>query len=272
MIDFGRLMTFGSARKQVLEETTNEKMDHVVYLRRAEANKQLGRFEPAYADIASVLSDSKLDTKGREVRKARSLRHEMRKIEKQSDNDLRNPLAKGLSASNIFSEHRVSSPEKHSDDENDTLNQMPYIQRLRATMRAKGIPAKNEGQKSDGDSATFENSQLTSPPREQKDFALELQDVKEIQSKQLDLFNALDVRQKLDEIRMAADMEQTRFMHRLKPFKVEVQRELLKEYNFPETEAGLAAMERAIAAHMADSKEVAMCAKDLMVMIMGDIW
>ena len=139
-------------------------------------------------------------------------------------------------------------------------------------MRAKGIPAKNEGQKSDGDSATFENSQLNSPPREQKDFALELQDVKKIQSKQLDLFNALNVRQKLDEIRMAADMEQTRFMHRLKPFKVEVQRSLLKEYNFPETEAGLAAMERAIAAHMADSKEVAMCAKDLMIMIMGDIW
>jgi hypothetical protein len=31
-------------------------------------------------------------------------------------------------------------------------------------------------------------------------------------------------------------------------------------------------MERAVAAHMADSNEVAMRAKDLMILIMGDIW
>jgi len=256
--------------KQVLEETTNETMDHIVYLRRAEANKQLGRFEPAFADIAAVLSDSNLNTKGREARKARSLRHEMRKIEKQSNDDLRDPLAKGLSASNIFSEHRVSSPEKNPDDD-DAFNQMPHIQRLRATMRAKGIRAKNEVQDQSSDSANLDYNGL-STPQEGKEFALELQDVKEIQTKQLNLFNAPEVRQKLDEIRLAADMEQIRFMHRLKPFKVDVQRELLKEYNFPETETGLAAMERAIAAHMADCKEVAMCAKDLMLLIMGDIW
>lgn len=192
----------------------------------------------------------------------------MRKSDKQSDKDLRGPLGKLLSTSSIFSEHRVVSSEKPSND--DALERMPRFQRLRA-MRARGV-VNNAPEEADIDSAAAEADLLPPPPPRLKAFLLELQVVKQIQAKQLDLFRSPEVFQKLGEIRMAADMEQVRFMHRIKPFKVEVQRELLKEYNFPETETGLAVMERAIAAHMADSKEVAMRAKELMVLIMGDIW
>jgi hypothetical protein len=196
------------------------------------------------------------------------MRTEMRKSDKQSDKDLRGPLVKGLPASSIFSEHRVVSPEEPSND--DALERMPRFQRLRA-IRARGFVS-NAPQEVDNDSDSVEADVLPPPPPRHKTFLLELPVVEQIQAKQLEIFRSPEVYQKLGEIRMAADMEQIRFMHRIKPFKVEVQRELLKEYNFPDTEGGLAAMERAVAAHMADSNEVAMRAKDLMILIMGDIW
>jgi hypothetical protein len=196
------------------------------------------------------------------------MRAEMRKSDKQSDKDLRGPLAKGLSASSIFSDYRVVSPEEPSND--DALERMPRFQRLRA-IRARGFVS-NALQEAGSDSASVEADLLPPPSPRRKTFLLDLPLVEQIQAKQLEIFRSPEVFQKLGEIRMAADMEQIRFMHRIKPFKVEVQRELLQEYNFPETEAGMAAMERAVAAHMANSKEVAMRAKELMILIMGDIW
>ena len=78
--------------------------------------------------------------------------------------------------------------------------------------------------------------------------------------------------EELDKMRLAAELDQGRFLLRLKPYKVEVQRGLLERRGFPPDAAGLAQMERAVAAHMADAPEVGKRAKALMIQLMGDIW
>lgn len=251
----------------VLEALSEEARDHVVRLRRAEANKQLGRYEPAYVDIEAVLGDAELDSNNPVARKARRMNAEMLKSDKQSAHDLRGPLSKGLSTASIFSNDRIAAiPDEPSPEEDiAALEKLPSLHRFRA-MRARGLLSNTTQRISPADEAT------QVPPPRRKTFLLDLDVVEQIQSKQLELFSSPKVLRQLDEIRMAADMEQRRFFLRIKPFKVEVQRELLKEHNFPDTEEGLAAMERAVAAHMANSKEVAMRAKDLMLLIMGDIW
>ena len=62
-----------------------------------------------------------------------------------------------------------------------------------------------------------------------------------------------------------------RFIRRLPPFKLEVQKPLLEKYGFPPTPVGLKLMERAIAQHMADP-EVGESGKKLMIMQMGEIY
>ena len=73
-------------------------------------------------------------------------------------------------------------------------------------------------------------------------------------------------------MRLDAELDQNRFLLRLKPLKAEVQMPLLREYGFDESAEGLAAMERAIAAHMAESPKVGARAKALLISLMGDIW
>ena len=64
---------------------------------------------------------------------------------------------------------------------------------------------------------------------------------------------------------------QTRFLHRVQKFKVDLHLELLKEYGFEANVAGFKLMERRVGEHMANPA-VAGKAKRLMEIIMGDIW
>ena len=73
-------------------------------------------------------------------------------------------------------------------------------------------------------------------------------------------------------MRLAAELDQSRFLLRLRPLKLRVQGPLLEAHGFSPDADGLAAMERAVAAHMARSPEVAARAKALLIALMGDIW
>ena len=96
--------------------------------------------------------------------------------------------------------------------------------------------------------------------------------VETIQLEQLALFKSLAVEQSLRLMRKDAELEEIRFLHRLKPFKLEVQLKLLVENGFDPTAEGLVEMERSIAAHMASTPAVGTRGKDLMRLIMGEIW
>lgn len=72
-------------------------------------------------------------------------------------------------------------------------------------------------------------------------------------------------------IRLDADFEHVRFLHRLKPFKLEKQLGLLADHGFEPTADGLSAMERAVSAHMADLPSVGKRGKELHLLIMGDV-
>ena len=65
----------------------------------------------------------------------------------------------------------------------------------------------------------------------------------------------------LDDAGLAAELDQSRFLLRLRPLKLRVQGPLLEAHGFSPDADGLAAMERAVAAHMARSPEVAARAK-----------
>lgn len=239
--------------------------DLLVCLRRAEANRELGRYEPAYADIALIL-ETNISPVDPIARKAQRIREEMRRAEKLSNDELRGPLAKGLSSS-IFSSDRPASTGGSRNSANGFPEENTRLQRLRATRENK--ERHNTAPKQTGSAL----EKLTTVPRSQAARRrLELGAVKAIQEKQSAIFQAPKVQYELDKMRMDADLEQARFVYRLQPFKLEVQRELLCEYGFEPSKEGLSSMERAIAAHMSDAPEVGARGKELMLGIMGDIW
>ena len=232
--------------------------DHVVRLRRAEANRQLGRYEPANGDLKVIL-ESSLDAKNIVVRKARKMKAEMRRVEKNSADELRGNLSKSFT-SEIFSSERAE-PEKKNDNDRDSSDddEHPLLQRLHRSRDAERnkVPRR----------ATPKRRTPTAPLRE-----LSLETVESIQTEQLSLFSSAEVQKSLNRIRMDSDLEQDRFFYRLKPFKLEVQAELLKTHGFEPTEQGLASMERSVASHMGVSPEVGARGKELMTLIMGDVW
>uniref|UniRef100_A0A7S2WWR5 Protein C10 n=2 Tax=Rhizochromulina marina TaxID=1034831 RepID=A0A7S2WWR5_9STRA len=118
-----------------------------------------------------------------------------------------------------------------------------------------------------------ESRQAALPPAStDRQRRLSLTEVREIQVQQQALFSEATVQARLNEMRLAADFEEVRFLHRVQPLKLEVQLPLLKRYGFAETPQGMRDMERAVAAYMADQPDVGQAAKQVALLVMGDIW
>ena len=304
--------------------------DLVVRLRRSEANRYLGRFEEAAADISVVIdsitqeeaeeeatkkgavADDEEEAERRRGRRgvlkvARARKAELRRLRKRSAEELASTMSKGL-AKGIFSGQREPSPrsvlsgdriakkgvndEDYEDNDEEDDEDEPDAEEARAwSRRRRGLPPRSSADqlKRATAEATAEvlrnqaarnrtkptrrssNSNSSSSPSS-RGRQLALSEVEEIQKEQAALFSAGPVAEELDKMRLAAELDQGRFLLRLKPYKVEVQRGLLERRGFPPDAAGLAQMERAVAAHMADAPEVGKRAKALMIQLMGDIW
>jgi hypothetical protein len=115
------------------------------------------------------------------------------------------------------------------------------------------------------------------PPQQQQQQQprrdLTLAQVAHVQQAQHALFSSPRALAQLEAMRFASELHEVRFLHRLKPFKLDLQKQLLGEHGFEQTDAGLREMERAVARHMLPANpEVGRRAKALMCLIMGDIW
>jgi hypothetical protein len=190
----------------------------------------------------------------------------MRQVERECANELRRPIANGL-VSGIFSSDRSS--ENTVDGIEKCEEETPRFRDLRerihlhtSNLSTTKIKSRSGVSNTGGDAINLRSTHRL----------LKLSVVEEIQTKQFELFNTPCVLRLLEKMRMDADLEQDRFLHRLKPFKAEVQHELLLEYGFEPNQEGLSAMERAIAAHMGECKKIGERGKALMIQIMGDIW
>jgi hypothetical protein len=200
---------------QVLDRTPQ---DGVVLIRRAEAFRQLGQFEPAYADLARIetVEDEMISTISR---KARKMKADMRVVEKQSLDELRGPMVKGLK-SNIFSFNRPKYPIIEDSDRLASKNN-PFLNRLRH-QRLKNTSKKNieEANMETRESAAVDEGSIVHP-KQRPIPLLDLKVVGDIQRKQLLLFTSPSVKVSLEKMQFEADLEQDRFLHRLKPFKVQ---------------------------------------------------
>ena len=280
--------------------------DYVVRLRRSDASRDLGRFEEADADVDMVIAclveelkawdgaattttttnQVSLDPPSAEERKAveqllkvaRSKRLALKKLRKRSSEELAATMSKGL-AKGLFSGRR-SVPKKVSPrsvseadaggDEKLLGNSKNGSKEERQLLgeRNKSLP---ERQREAQENLSFRNA-TEAHEKTPSAKRLSLASVTEIQQKQAELFADPAVVAKLNQMRLDAELDQNRFLLRLKPLKAEVQMPLLREYGFDESAEGLAAMERAIAAHMAESPKVGARAKALLISLMGDIW
>jgi hypothetical protein len=251
---------------QVLEHNPD---DRVVLTRRAEAYRQLGRFEHAYSDLTLVLKGVELTDKTNvaATRKARKMKAEMDVEDKSSAEKLRGPLSEGLSNSNIFSDDRPEPGSfSCSDDDDSSPLRDEYLNRLR-NMRQQ-----DKGKSPEKDVRHAPSLSASVPKKTRFTNLLDLKLVEEIQEKQMSLFSSPSAKASLEKMQLEVGLEQDRFFHRLRPFKLQTQLGLLEEYGFPPTQAGLITMERAIAAHMVDHPEVGKRGKKLLQYIMGDIW
>lgn len=242
-------------------------------LRRAEANRQLGRYEPAYADLSAVL-DSVLPRTDPIVRKAHAMKLEMRKVEKKSNDEMRAPIANCI-AHGTFSNDRLPDDAELSQREEAKarlLEESPQMMRMRRMHHQRNLALSSDEQKEEGvGSVSISSSSSHRKPNPQF-CALELEVVEAIQNDQLALFSSKGVQASLERMRFDAGLEQSRFFLRLKPFKLEVQKSILLKYGFEATSEGLGTMERSIAAHMNKGSEVGVRGKALMLLIVGDVW
>lgn len=232
------------------------KPDYIINLRRATACRELGQYEEAHNDISTVIN-SNLKRKDPIVLKALSMKKELLRNQKKSDDLLRKSLTKGMTL-DIFSDGRDASSK--------TVNTS-----IKVTNMIKKLHHDNNNHSNSAPPATQSSSTKKPAVTKKKNKLLKAETIDIIQRKQFELFSSPDVQASLEVIRFEADLEESRFLHRLLPFKVQIQSNLLEEFGFPPTEVGLKAMERAIAAHM-DNREVCARSKELMITIMGDVW
>lgn len=283
--------------------------DYVVRLRRSDASRDLGRFEEADADVDMVIAclveeleacqdgaatttttttnQVSLDPPSAEERKAveqllkvaRSKRLALKKLRKRSSEELAATMSKGL-AKGLFSGRRsvpkkvsprsVSEADAGGDEKLLLGNSKNGSKEERQLLgeRNKSLPERQREAQGNLSSRNATEAHEKTPSAKR----LSLASVTEIQQKQAELFADPAVVAKLNQMRLDAELDQNRFLLRLKPLKAEVQMPLLREYGFDESAEGLAAMERAIAAHMAESPKVGARAKALLISLMGDIW
>eukprot|EP00614_Pseudopedinella_elastica_P004558 CAMPEP_0172604160 /NCGR_PEP_ID=MMETSP1068-20121228/24399_1 /TAXON_ID=35684 /ORGANISM="Pseudopedinella elastica, Strain CCMP716" /LENGTH=470 /DNA_ID=CAMNT_0013406113 /DNA_START=67 /DNA_END=1479 /DNA_ORIENTATION=- len=239
--------------------------DSVVRLRRVEALMQLGRFDAAEIDIEAILKQQdKISKQAGEfgtksetttvVRKAWRLAKCLKKEKMRSDREMGNAVAKGMARGAFRDQRGVKEREISPSSQSESSS---------------------EDEKSESKEADCESSACVAAPAAKpaaKPRRLDLAMVRAVQAAQVDLWGAAEVISELNKMRIDADFEQQRFLYRLRPLKLHVQRPILEAHGFETTEAGLAQLERAIAAHMVDAPEVGEEMKGLMRRIMGDIW
>lgn len=241
--------------------------DHVVRLRRVEANRQLGRYEVAHADIG-IIVDACLEARDPVQRKARKLKAEMHAAETKSSNEFRGTLSTVMS-SDIFSSDRHSTGKIGTDssgtDESSAVQRLRYLR-----LGSSNKPTSTVGSSVPSDDHPASRQQRRSVTPRPSAVAIEI--VEEMQREQLALFSSPEVQKSLRQMRLDADLEQVRFLHRFKPFKLHVQKSLLLKFGYDPSQNGLVKFERAIAVHMSSTPSVAAHGKDIMLTIMGDIW
>jgi len=241
---------WGRACRAADEVLSSQPNDRVVLLRKAEACEQLGRVDDALSAVDTVLRSPDLVPKSPEDRKARRLRRQIVEATKQSDRCLRDAMQQSLERQ-FFSDQR---PKPESAP--------PSPPPLEQTVDAPRLVSRQS-----------ESRQAALPPAStDRQRRLSLTEVREIQVQQQALFSEATVQARLNEMRLAADFEEVRFLHRVQPLKLEVQLPLLKRYGFAETPQGMRDMERAVAAYMADQPDVGQAAKQVALLVMGDIW
>lgn len=95
----------------------------------------------------------------------------------------------------------------------------------------------------------------------------------EIQEALVELYTREEVQQGLIALRKAAEYDSGRFIQRLRPFLVKLLQEpVLSKYEFGEGEAAYRKLERALGQHVSTSEQVKSNTKQILAMLMGDLW
>jgi len=230
------------------------------------------------------------------VRKARRLLVEMSASQRRSNGELQGAMAKGLSRG-TFSETRqpALSDEARAKAAVAGLPPVPpkgideplrvKILREQALQRAKGEDFRKESKSSEAATASSEATAAAPQPDQKHDTPshinavhkaggrrLSQSEVAEVQKAMASCFDAPEVREELNQMRIDTDFEEQRFLYRLKPLKARVLAPVLASYGFRSGEAGVREMERAVYAWMADDPSVGARGKALTIALMGAIW
>jgi hypothetical protein len=300
--------------------------DHVVMLRRAEAQHQLGRTEDALRDVRTVLAAASIPpttasnqptaTGGTDVpptkesdtfavahneaeltavpavavvRKARRMLADMSARQRRSNSELQGAMTKGLSRG-TFSDTR--QPALSSEDKAEAaVAGLPPVppKGVDEPLRVKILREQAlQRAKAEDNSVERKSSEVASPSRPQpnrRDTAIQggvahksaerrlsQSEVAKVQEAMAACFDAPQVREELNQMRIDADFEEQRFLYRLKPLKARVLAPVLDAHGFPSGEAGVREMERAVYAWMADNPSVGARGKALTMALMGAIW
>mmetsp|Transcript_1019 Transcript_1019/g.2186 ORF Transcript_1019/g.2186 Transcript_1019/m.2186 type:complete len:349 (-) Transcript_1019:84-1130(-) len=201
-----------------------------------------------------------------------------------------------LAGASIFSSNREEPNAEASGNGAQTPVEHPRLERLRLRREAEEAQRRKKAEEEEEKRKTTAAGEGRAPPllnpppplppsltsstksaaaaaTREKRRDLDLAEVKEIQDAQRTLFASPTASAQLEAMRFQSELHEVRFLHRLKPFKLELQRGLLAKHGFEPTEVGLREMERAVARRILPATpEVGKRAKALMCLIMGDIW
>lgn len=239
-----------------------------IHLSRAIAHCELGQYEQAYEDIETILV-SKLDTNDQIRLEALMLKSKMKKAEKISDNQIRGNMI--ASSSNIFSSNRGVAQSNTEGKVNNEV-QDSKLDHIMKKLQASNSKHLNKNTKPiDSEIKIKHHIESSSSNIKKKDKRLDSKTVDDIQAKQLRIFSSPETQALLEKNRFECDLEEIRFLHRLQPLKLKLQRSILEEYGFPTAEVGIKELERAIGQHHT-RLEVRERSKNLMIIIMGDVW